>query len=206
MTAARVVRYWIISLGWPPPRGLFYDGHLDRLTLWETEDPTMTLYTCSAPELRACAAGALERGDLILPRLAKKTLDARTEPTRAQDPALILAVAAEQLSKQSELARRRAQTHPVTGDRPDQVLTLTTGHPPAEHDQITRSGVARVVPVAGAHENLDIGRMDTSYTHHPAGPRSRRATTVREHKRRPVGSSPYAQPTITVRAHPRRGT
>lgn len=91
------------------PRGVFfYDGHLDRLTLWETEGPTMTLSTCSVPELRAGTAGALERGDLILPRLAKKTLDARTEPTRAQDPALILAVAAEQPGKQSELARRRA--------------------------------------------------------------------------------------------------
>lgn len=66
--------------------------------------------------------------------------------------------------------------------------------------------MSRVVPLAGAHENLDIGRVHTSYTHHLTGPRSRRATTVREHQRRPTGSSPDAQPSITVRAHPRRGT
>jgi len=71
---------------------------------------------------------------------------------------------------------------------------------------MARSGVRWVVPVAGTREDLDIGRMDASYTHHVPGPRSRAATTGREHKRRPAGSSPYAPPTITVRAHPRRGT
>lgn len=48
--------------------------------------------------------------------------------------------------------------------------------------------------------------MDASYTRHVPGPRSRAATTVREHMRRPSGSSPYDRPTIKVRSHPRRGT
>jgi hypothetical protein len=140
-----------------------------------------------------------------LPQARIEGTDARTEPNRAEDPALVLALAAEQLGKQSEIARRRAESHPVADDRPDQVLTLTT-HQPKERAPVARPGVTWVVPVAGTHEGLDIGRMDASYTHHVPGPRSRAATTVREHKRRPAGSSPYAPPTITVRAHPRRGT
>ncbi len=61
---------------------------------------------------------------------------------------------------------------------------------PRAPEEMARSGVRWVVPVAGTREDLDIGRMDASYTHHVPQPRSRAATTVREHKRRPAGSSP----------------
>ncbi|MFI7744635.1 hypothetical protein [Kocuria rhizosphaericola] len=181
------------------PRGLFYDAHQDRLILWETEDSTMTLYSCRVTDLRSCAATALELGDLGLPRLAKRVVNDRTLPLRADDPALVLAMAAEQLGRQSEIARRRAETlMPLAPQLPERAVT--EGLPRAH------SSVTWVVPVAGAHEHLEIGKMDASYTRHITGPRSRAATTVREHMRRPAGSSPYTQPTIKVRAHPRRGT
>ncbi|MEX5255082.1 hypothetical protein [Kocuria arenosa] len=187
------------------PRGLFYDAHQDRLILWETEDSTMTLYTCRVTDLRSCAATALELGDLGLPRLAKRVVNDRTLPLRADDPALVLAMAAEQLGRQSEIARRRAEAlMPLAPQLPERAVT--EGRLRDSSVDRAHSSVTWVVPVAGAHEHLEIGKMDASYTRLITGPRSRAATTVREHMRRPAGSSPYAQPTIKVRAHPRRGT
>lgn len=191
------------------PRGVFYDGHLDRLTLWETEEGVMTLYTCMVAELRSRAAAAVGEGDLGLPRMAKRVVTDLTMSSSATDPALVLAAAAEQLGHQSELSRRRAETrsaHPEEPERTPQVLSLTAGARPGPAQAVGRSSATWVVPVAGTHEELEVNRMDVSYTRRVAGPRSRRGTMVRGHMRRPAGSGPYAQPTIPVRPHPRRGT
>jgi hypothetical protein len=70
----------------------------------------MTLHTCRVTDLRSCAATALELGDLGLPRLTGNVISDRTLPLRVDDPALVLAMAVEQLGRQSEIAPRQAET------------------------------------------------------------------------------------------------
>lgn len=186
------------------PRGLFYDGHRDRITLWDsTEDGVVRLHTCTGPELRRCAAAAVEYGDLTIPPVRRQAVDDRYLPTGPDDPALILAEAAAQLGHQAAAAVHHLA--PGNGDEPRQ--SLSTGPASPSTGQLRHvTAAVWVVPVAGAGEELLVGHLDESYTRHVPGPRTRAAALVREHKRRRAGAGPEEAPTITVRGHLRRGT
>lgn len=186
------------------PRGLFYDGHQDRITLWNfTEDKTIHLHTCTGPELRRCAAAAMEHGDLTIPPVRHQTIDDRYLPTSPDDPALILAQAAAQLGRQAAAMIH----HPSHGNGNKPRQPLPTGSVSPSTGQLRHVPAAVwVVPVAGMGEELSVGHLEESYTRHMPGPRSRASALVREHKRRRAGAGPEEAPTITVRSHPRRGT
>lgn len=186
------------------PRGLFYDGHRDRITLWDsTEDKTIHLHTCTGPELRRCAAAAVECGDLAIPPVRRQTVDDHYLPTSPDDPALILAQAAAQLGRQA--AAMIHHSRHGNGDKPSQ--PLPTGSASHSTNQLRHVPAAVwVVPVAGMGEELSVGHLEESYTQHVPGSRSRASALVREHKRRRAGAGPEEAPTITVRSHLRRGT
>lgn len=186
------------------PRGLFYDGHRDRITLWDsTEDEKIHLHTCTGPELRRCAAAAVEYGDLTTPPVRHQTIDDRYLPTSPDDPALILAQAAAQLGRQAA-----AVIHHLirgNGDEPRQQLPPDSASPSTGQLRHVPAAVG-VVPVAGAGEELSVGHLEESYTRHVPGPRSRASALVREHKRRRAEAGPEEAPTITVRSHLRLST
>lgn len=178
-------------------RGIFYDGHWDRVTAWDSSSGAMLLYTCTGPELRAAAQAALDYGDLTAPVMRRQAVGPMYEPAGAEDPALVLAVAAEQLGRQA--ARK---LHPSTPrprqERPEQ---------PAATKPVTRAASAAtwVQPVSGDWGELVIGRLDSSYARHTPGPRSRAATTVREFMRRAPGTPQNAPKTVKVQSHYRQG-
>lgn len=184
-------------------RGVFYDGHLDRITAWDSSAGTLLLYTCSGAELRTAAAGALERGDLVPPVMRRQVVSATYEPTGAEDPALVLAVAAEQLGRQASRA-----LHPSA----PRIITVDQARALADWGQVPANGARTVAaatwvqPVSGDWGRLMLEQMEISYTRHRAGPRTQAATTVRGHLRRAPGTSKNDPPTIPVRSHLRRGT
>ena len=135
--------------------------------------------------------------------MRRQVVSATYEPTGSEDPALVLAVAAEQLGRQASRA-----LHPSA----PRITTVNETEEPVVQSHAASSGPRTVAaatwvqPVSGDWGGLVLEQMESSYTRHRAGPRSRAATTVREHLRRAPGTSKSEPPTIPVRSHPRRGT
>lgn len=186
------------------PRGLFYDGHRDRITLWDSaEDGTVRLHTCTGPELRRCAAAAVEYGDLTIPPVRIQAVDDRYLPIGPDDPALILAEAAAQLGRQAAAVVH----HLARGNADESKQSLSTGSGASMTGQLRHvTAAVWVVPVTGMGKELTVGHLEESYTRHVPGARTRAAALVREHRRRRAGAGPEEAPTITVRGHLRRGT
>ncbi|MGQ1798068.1 hypothetical protein ACT4S5_13160 [Kocuria oceani] len=185
-------------------RGVFYDGHRDRITAWDSSGEDLQLYTCTGAELRAAAAAAVDYGDLTVPVMRHQVVTDTYLPTGAEDPALVLAVTAEQLGRQ---AARTVRHGSAATAGPETAPTPRPGAGPAPADATrTVSASTWVQPVSGDWGELVVGQLDAAYTRHTPGARSRSATVVREHKRRAPGTAADAAPTITVRSHPRRGT
>lgn len=184
-------------------RGVFYDGSLDRVTAWDSSTGSLLLYTCSGAELRTAAAGALERGDLVPPVMRRQVVSATYEPTGSEDPALVLAVAAEQMGRQASRALHPSAPWITTVDETKEPVVQSRAAPSGPR---TVAAATWVQPVSGDWGGLVLEQMESSYTRHRPGPRSRAATTVREHLRRAQGASKSEPPTIPVRSHPRRGT
>ncbi|MEX5300613.1 hypothetical protein [Kocuria sabuli] len=179
-------------------RGVFYDGHRDRITAWDSSTKTMLLYTCTGAELRTAAQAAHDYGDLIIPAMRHQSVGPTSQPTGAEDPALLLAVAADQLGRQA--ARR---LHPSTPIPRHERLEQPAATKPATRSV---SAATWVQPVSGDWGQLVIGHLDRSYARHTPGPRSRAATTVREFMRRAPGTAKNAEKTVKVQSHHRKGT
>lgn len=184
-------------------RGVFYDGHRDRVTAWDSSNGSLLLYICDGAALRTAAAAALDTGDLVPPVMRRQVVAPTYEPDEPGDPALVLAVAAEQLGRQSAWALHPTAPLITTADDIEAPSSQARVSSPSPR---TVAASTWVQPVTGDWDGLVLEQMESSYTRHRARPQSRSATTVREHMRRAPGTSKNEPPTIPVRSHPRRGT
>ncbi|WP_309054917.1 hypothetical protein, partial [Streptomyces sp.] len=158
---------------------------------------------CDGAALRTAAAAALDTGDLVPPVMRRQVVAPTYEPDEPGDPALVLAVAAEQLGRQSAWALHPTAPLITTADDIEAPSSQARVSSPSPR---TVAASTWVQPVTGDWDGLVLEQMESSYTRHRARPQSRSATTVREHMRRAPGTSKNEPPTIPVRSHPRRGT
>ncbi|GGG64526.1 hypothetical protein GCM10011374_30200 [Kocuria dechangensis] len=162
-----------------------------------------TTDTRTGAELRAAAANAVQWGNRRMPTMRRQAIGPSYLPAKAEDPALVLAVAVEQLGRQAALAlRQRVAPKPHRLVLEDDPLPRVT----ATGKQIRTVSPTWVEPVSGYGADLVLGRMESSYTRQVEGPRSRAATTVREFYRRAPGPARSAAKTVKVSSRRRKGT